>query len=215
MTHFRTGKRILAVLVMVALVFAACCAQADGLSKVPAAESETVAALLKVPDFKFFVRDKGIGKGNCAVFTAPDYKSLRLANGRASCDAEDEIAVAGYMDGWLMVRYEIKDKKVRVGYIPPNKSRSLTANISKLTFDAVPVQLDEAIDITDNPRDNSTPFGTLPAGTEITVLAKYTYTGNWWYVETKLDGMRPAVRQVLLWLWVRLLQRNMSISPSW
>lgn len=188
MTHFRTGKRILAVLVMVTLALAACCAQADGIPKVPAAESETVAALLEVPDFKFFVRDKGIGKGNCAVFTAPDYKSLRLANGRASCDVEDEIAVAGYADGWLMVRYEIKDKKVRVGYIPPNKSRSLTANISRITFDAVPVQLDEAIDITDNPRDNSTPFGTLPAGTDITVLAKYTYTGNWWYVETKLDG---------------------------
>ncbi len=188
MTHFRTGKRILAVLVALTLTLAACCAQADGSAKVPAAESKTVAALLKVPDFKFFVREDGIGKGNCAVFTAPDYKSLRLADGRASCDVEDEIAVAGYVDGWLMVRYEIKDKKVRVGYIPPNKSRSLTANISRLTFDAVAVQLDEATDITDNPRDNSTAFGTLPAGTEITVLAKYTYTGNWWYVETTLDG---------------------------
>ena len=180
-------KRIIAVLMMLALVFAACCAQADGI-RVPAAESETVAALLKVPDFKFFVRDKGIGKGNCPVYTAPDTNSLRLADGRASCDVEDEIAVAGYADGWLMVRYEIKDKKVRVGYIPPRQSKALIANISKITFDAVPVQLDEAIDITDNPRDNSTPYGTLPAGTEVTVLAKYTYTGNWWYVETTLNG---------------------------
>ena len=188
MTHFRTEKRILALLLMLTLMLAAFCAQADGLSTVPAAESKTVAALLKVPDFKFFVREEGIGTGNCPVYTAPDLKSIRLADGRASCDVEDEIAVAGYVDGWLMVRYEIKDKKVRVGYIPPNKSKALLANISKITFDAVPVQLDEEAEITDNPRDNSTPFGTLPAGTEMTVLAKYTYTGNWWYVETMLDG---------------------------
>ena len=86
------------------------------------------------------------------------------------------------------MRVLILDKKVRVGYIPPRQSKALIANISKITFDAVPVQLDEAIDITDNPRDNSTPYGTLPAGTEVTVLAKYTYTGNWWYVETTLNG---------------------------
>ena len=188
MTYFRKGRRILAALMILALTLAVFCVQAEGLSKVPAAESETVAALLKVPDFKFFVREKGIGKGNCPVYTAPDMNSLRLAEGRASCDVEDEIAVAGYVDGWLMVRYEIKDKKVRVGYIPPRQSKALTANISKLKFDAVPVQLYEPAEITDNPRDNSTYYGTLPAGTEITILAKYTYTGNWWYVETTLDG---------------------------
>ncbi len=188
MTCFRTGKRIAVVLMLLMLVFTASCVQADSPAGVPAAESQTVAVLLEVPDFKFFVREDGIGKGNCPVYTAPDYKSLRLANGRASCDVEDEIAVAGYVDGWLMVRYEIKDKKVRVGYIPPSRSKALIANISKITFDAVQVQLDGETEITDNPRDNSTPFGTLPAGTDITVLAKYTYTGNWWYVETRLDG---------------------------
>ena len=188
MTCFRTGKRIAAVLMLLMLVFTVSCVQADSTAGVPAAESQTVAALLEVPDFKFFVREDGIGKGNCPVYTAPDYKSLRLADGRASCDVEDEIAVAGYVDGWLMVRYEIKDKKVRVGYIPPSRSKALIANISKITFDAVQVQLDGETEITDNPRDNSTPFGTLPAGTDITVLAKYTYTGNWWYVETRLDG---------------------------
>ena len=31
---------------------------------------------------------------------------------------------------------------------------------------------------------------TLPADTEITVLGKYTYTGNWWYIEATLDGKR-------------------------
>ena len=49
-------------------------------------------------------------------------------------------------------------------------------------------QAAEEITITDNPRSNSTPFGTLPAETDLTILGKYTYTGNWWYVETKLDG---------------------------
>ena len=184
----RKSRRLAAFLVSVMVMLTVLCAQADSASK-PAATSETVAMLLQVLDFKFFVREDGIGKGNCPVYTAPSEKSLRLADGGAYCNAGDEIAAAGYVeDQWLLVRYEIKDKKVRVGYIPPKYTKSLKADVSRIWFDAVPVQLDEDIDITDNPRTNSTPYGTLPKGTEITVLAKYTYTGNWWYVEAELDG---------------------------
>ena len=182
------GRKTAAVLAAVMMLLTVLCAQAESAPK-PAETSQTVAALLQVPDFKFFVRDDGIGKGNCPVYTAPSEKSLRLADGNAYCNVGGEIATAGYVNGeWLLVRYEIKDKKVRVGYIPPRYTKGLKADVSRITFDAVAVQLDEEIEITDNPRSNSTPFGTLPKGTEITVLAKYTYTGNWWYVETKLNG---------------------------
>ena len=188
MRQAEKSRRLIAVMVSVIMMFTVFCAQADSASK-PAATSETVAKLLQVLDFKFFVREDGIGKGNCPVYTAPSEKSLRLANGGAYCNAGDEIAAAGYVDGeWLLVRYDIKDKEARVGYIPPKYTRGLKADVSRIEFDEVHVQLGANIDITDNPRTNRTPFGTLPKGTEITVLAKYTYTGNWWYVEAELDG---------------------------
>ena len=182
---------------MAALALIICCAGAlaETGSSAPAATSETVAKLLNILDFKFFVREDGIGKGSAPVYTAPDENSLRLADGKASCSLESEIAVAGHADSWLMVRYEIgkkdeKDKKVRVGYIPPKYAKASKSKTGNISFDAISSALAEDTEITDNPRHNSTPFGTLPAGTEITILAKYTYSGNWWYVETELDGIK-------------------------
>ena len=188
MKHNGLCLRLTAIVLVLMLVISCGGVLAEeSVSSCPAAESETVAALLKVPDFKFFVREKGIGKGSCPIYTAPSEDSLRLSDGNAVCNVETEISVGGVENGWLMVRCEIKDKKARVGYIPPEYSKHLKANISKLAFDSIPVKLAASIDITDNPRSNSTPFGTLPKGTDITVLGKYTYTGNWWYVETTLN----------------------------
>ena len=100
----KTGRRTASL--MIALLLAICCtgALAEGSSSAPAAASETVAKLLNILDFKFFVREDGIGKGSAPVYTAPDENSLRLADGKASCSLESEIAVAGHVDGWLMVR---------------------------------------------------------------------------------------------------------------
>ena len=188
MKHASNVRRKAAALLLAVTLLAALGARAESGAK-PAEVSATVAELLQVPDFKFFVREDGIGSGTCPVYTAPSEESIRLADGRAACDVSDEIAAAGYVNGeWLLIRYEIKEKKVRVGYIPPKYTRSLKADVSRIRFSEVPAELAEETEITDNPRLNSTPFGTLPAGAEITVLAKYTYTGNWWYVEAELDG---------------------------
>ena len=191
----KTGRRMVSL--MIALILAICCAGAlaEGGSSSPAATSETVAKLLNILDFKFFVREDGIGKGTAPVYTAPDEGSLRLADGKAQCSLESEVAVAGHVDQWLMVRYEIgrkdeKDRKVRIGYIPPKYAKGTKSETGKISFDAIPVTLAEDTEITDNPRHNSTPFGTLPAGAEGTILAKYTYSGNWWYVEAELDGVK-------------------------
>ena len=186
-------RKITAAVLTLILAALCLCAQAESDSSAPAARSETVAELLKVIDFKFFVKENGIGTGSAPVYTAPSEDSLRLADGKASCSVESEIAVAGYEDRWLMVRYEIgkkeeKDKQARVGYIPPKYSKGYKTGRGKITFSRVPVQLAADTEITDNPRHNSTPFGTLPAGTDITILGKYTYTGNWWYIEAELDG---------------------------
>ena len=188
------GSRMLTLfLAVLMLACTALSAQADGASSQPAAESKTVAKLLEILDFKFFIREDGIGKGSAPVYTAPSEDSIRLSDGKACCSVEDEISVAGFVNDWLMVRYEIgkkgdKDRKVRVGYIPPKYSKRYTPKVKKIEFDSISVKLAEAAEITDNPRHNSTPYGTLPKGTKITILAKYTYSGNWWYVETKLDG---------------------------
>ncbi len=192
--HFR---RFAAMMLVLALAVPCFGALADDSSSYPAAQSETVAALLEVPDFKFFDKEEGIGSGvSCPVYTAPSEDSLRLADGKACCNMNTRIAVAGYTDdGWLLVKYEIKDekqkdsKKVRVGYIPPNYAKGAKTGRGKMKFVSIPLTLAEEIEITDNPRESSTPYGTLPAGTEITILDKYTYSRNWWYVETRLDGV--------------------------
>ena len=187
-----TIRRIAALVLAMALIMSFAGALADDPAEYPAAKSETVAKLLEILDFKFFVREDGIGLGSQAVYTAPSTSSLRLADGKATCSVETEIAVAGHIEGgWLLIRYDIgkkdeKDRKARVGYI--RNSKDYESKVSKITFGSIPAELTEDIEITDNPRSNSTPFGTLPAGTAITILAKYTYTGNWWYVETELDG---------------------------
>lgn len=187
MKHLKNCRRLAAALTALMMTLSCFYALADAETK-PAARSETVAKLLEVPDFKFFEREDGIGGGTCPVYTAPSEDSLRLADGQAHCNTGHEIAVAFHDNDWLMVRYEIKDKKVRVGYIPPRYSKGLKANVGKAHFVSIPLKITESIEITDNPRDNSTPYGELPADTEITILAKYTYSGNWWYVETVLDG---------------------------
>ena len=180
---------------MLAMILMISCAGvlAESDASCPAESSETVAKLLDIMDFKFFVREDGIGKGSAPVYTAPSEDSIRLADGTAHCSVESEIAVAGRTDGWLLVRYDIgkkneKDKPARVGYIPPKYSKGYKTGVGKIVFDSIPATLAADAGITDNPRHNSTPFGTLKEGTEITILGKYTYTGNWWYVEATMDG---------------------------
>ena len=184
--------RLAAMIIALALVFTCMSAFAEGDSS-PAERSQTVAELLKILDFKFFVKEEGIGNGSAPVYTAPSEDSIRLADGKASCSVETEIAVAGHVNGWLMVRYDIgkkneKDREARVGYIPPNYSKKYLTGRGKIEFDAVAVKLASDAEITDNPRHNHKAYGTLSTGTDITILAKYTYTGNWWYIETMLDG---------------------------
>ncbi len=186
-------RRLVAAVLVLALILSCGGVLAESGSSCPAAESETVAQLLQVLDFKFKDKDEGIGTGSAPVYTAPSEDSIRLSNGRASCNVARKIGVLGHVDGWLMVRYNIgkngeKTPLARVGYIPPKYSRKYQTGTDKIGFSAIPVQLAGEIEITDNPRGNSIPYGTLGEGTDITILGKYTYTGNWWYIETTLDG---------------------------
>lgn len=115
MKNWKHFRRFAAMMLVLALAVPCFGALADDSSSYPAAKSETVAALLEVQDFKFFDKEEGIGSGSSIpVYTAPSEDSLRLADGKACCNLNTRIAVAGYTDdGWLLVKYEIKDEKKR------------------------------------------------------------------------------------------------------
>lgn len=145
--------------------------------------------LLNVQSFKFQQHKSGIGFGDCPVYTAPSEKALRFANNRQACDTNAELYEAGRTeDGWLLVRYETGNGKIRVGYIPPKYIKGFKSGMSIKNFDDLSAVAAGAIQVTDNPIKNGTPFATLPAGENFRILAKYTYHGNWWYIECTVDG---------------------------
>ena len=186
-------RRILSlVLVLVLLVPAAALAGTAVSGTLPANSSDIVDRLLNAFDFKFDEKKEGIGYGKCPVYTAPSEDAYRLADGKASVDTNDAMDVSGYdTSGWLLVRYRTNSGSTRVGYIPRKYIRGYKAKMPNLDFDPVPVRAAEEIWVTDNPRGNETNaafFARLDAGEDFLILGKYTYTGNWWYIECTVDG---------------------------
>lgn len=151
---------------------------------------EYYSPLFDVYDFKFEIHKEGIGLGTCPVYTAPSTDAVRNANGKASVDTRDRVDVAGRSDnGWLLVRYEIKNGW-RVGYIPRENSRNYKTNMA-FHFSAIPQVAAQRIAVTDSTAKKPQPYTYLEVGTPYTILGKYTYTGNWWYIEFEMDG-QPA-----------------------
>ena len=141
--------------------------------------------------FKFQIHKEGIGYGTCPVFTGPSADSFRCANGRASVQTTGErIDVAGYDDsGWLLIRYQTNNGSTRVGYIPPRYVQGFKTGM-ELHFQQIPMVANNEIRVTDNPLDGWSAFGLLYPGEEYTILAQYTYIGDWYYIECDIDGHR-------------------------
>ena len=189
MKHNGLCLRLTAIVLVLMLVISCGGVLAEeSVSSCPAAESETVAALLKVPDFKFFVREKGIGKGSCPIYTAPSEDSLRLSDGNAVCNVETEISVGGVENGWLMVRCEIKDKKARVGYIPPSNVSGFRSKMGTKQFDYVAATAGGTIYVTDDPIRGTPYFARMDYGERFYLLARYDYYGDWLYIEFWVNG---------------------------
>ena len=89
-----------------------------------AGNSGLTRVLNELPPFKFEKHAYGIGYGTCPVYSAPSESAYRCANGRASCDTNSKMDDAGFVSGWLMVRYETNNGGVRVGFIPPKYVRA-------------------------------------------------------------------------------------------
>lgn len=151
--------------------------------------SATNTDLFNVYDFKFQIIKGGINRGLCPVYTAPYASAFRAANGKASVDTTSRVDVAGYDKGWLLVRYETKTG-YRVGYIPPQYANSYHTNM-ELHFSYIPQTAVDTIALTDNPLDNYSAIAYLEPGETYYILGKYTYHGNWWYIECEVDG-QPA-----------------------
>ena len=146
--------------------------------------------LIQLPDFKFWNYDKnGIGYGNCPVYTAPYKDAYRCADGKASCQTNKQMSDAGIYGGWLLVRYETNNGGYRVGYIPPEYIRGFQSQMGNRRFEHfVPAVANDTIFVTDNPMMLGSSFATLDPGEQFYVLAKYTYFGDWWYIECTVAG---------------------------
>ena len=147
--------------------------------------------LYSLPPFKFEIHHYGIGYGPCPVYTAPSESSYRCAGGGATCDTNAKMDDAGYVSGWLLVRYETNSGGVRVGYIPPKFVRGFESSMYP-HFGYVPAAPDSTIYVTDNPMMHGTSFAVLEPGEQFHILSRYDYYKKngleWWYIECNVDG---------------------------
>lgn len=188
-------KRILTVLVLVASVFSMTAAVAGTSTEkgktTVSGDADLVARLNALPPFKFWKHKNGIGYGKCPVYTAPSEDSYRCANGKAECYTNEKMDEAGFVSGWLLVRYETNNGGVRVGYIPPRYVKGFKSSMVP-HFDYIPAVADDVLYVTDNPMMHNTSFGQLEAGEEFHILSKYDYYKKkgleWWYIECMIDG---------------------------
>jgi hypothetical protein len=177
---------ILAVICCLVLISSACFAEGDVASN----EAELIKRLREVPEFKFQNHKEGIGEGKAPVYTAPSIDAYRCADGRARCDFSEPIGESNYVDGWLMVRYQISETSMRVGYVQKKylQGFDFVSHMPKLKMERVPLTAAKDIGITDDPSMDGVAFGVIRKGETFYVLMKYTYTGNWWYVECEIEG---------------------------
>ena len=147
-------------------------------------------SLYNVIDFKFHHYKNGIGYGNCPVYTAPSLDAYRCSNGKASVSTNSDMWVGGFEvgSGWLLVRYETSNGGVRVGYIPPSYIQGFKTSIDRLKFSYIAQTAASSIIVTDNPLNANTSFAMLSPGQQYHILGKYTYYGNWWYIEFYVNG---------------------------
>lgn len=148
------------------------------------------AQLNSLPPFKFEIHKQGIGYGNCPVYSAPTTDSWRAANGKASVSTNHRVDEAGYVNGWLLVRYEVSTGW-RVGYIPPKHVQGFKSRMAA-HFGYVAATANGEIYVTDNPFSHTDHFAMMEDGEQFHVLSRYNYHAkdgyDWWYIECMVDG---------------------------
>ena len=145
-----------------------------------------IQQLNELPPFKFAKHKNGIGYGTCPVYTAPSTSAYRTANGRSACATNAAMDEAGFVNGWLLVRYETSKGNYNVGYIPPKYVKNFKSSMGP-HFGYIPAVANEAIPVTNDPMNHYNTFATLAPGEEFHVISKYNYHKDqgleWWYIE--------------------------------
>ena len=192
--HARKIFAFVAALIMAMTLFTPVNAgtSTEGGTHVYEGSSSLNAELNSLPPFKFEKHKDGIGYGPCPVYTAPSVDAYRCANGKATCDTNSKMDDAGFVSGWLLVRYETNNGGVRVGYIPPKYVKDFKSHMYP-HFGYVPACADDTIYVTDNPMMHGTSFAVLNPGEDFHILSKYDYYKKtkgleWWYIECTVDG---------------------------
>lgn len=145
--------------------------------------------LRRIPDFKFYHQKNGIGYGVCPVYTAPSEDAFRMSNGKACVATDFDMYECGFdCTGWLFVRYETNNGGTNTGYIPPRYVRGFRSQMSCKNFEYIPATAVKTIRVTNNPLLRGSAFAILDPGEVFHILAKYTYHGDWWYIECIVDG---------------------------
>lgn len=189
---FRFTKLTIALIMMICVIIP--CALAGTSTEggsIPAGDDDLQAQLQALPPFKFEKHKEGIDYGRCPVYTAPSSDAYRCANGKALCDTNASMDEAGFVSGWLLVRYETNKGDYRVGYIPPKYVKGYKSQMAP-HFGYIPAVAEGTIYVTDNPMTHGTSFAVLAEGESFHILSKYDYYKKngleWWYIECDVDG---------------------------
>lgn len=101
-----------------------------------------------------------------AVYSTPDAASFRAASGKASVSRGADCTVLGTADGWTLVMYDVSYRTGRIGYV----QGELTENA--LSLGHVPLVAQVETFLTDDPFVSQYAQTVIPAGAELTGLAK-------------------------------------------
>ncbi|MBQ7848750.1 MAG: YARHG domain-containing protein [Clostridia bacterium] len=122
------------------------------------------------------------------VYSAPNTKSWRGANGLAECSSNGGIYAAGYDNGWLLIMYETNNGSVRVGYVDVARATNRPPQLRQLAFEYSTAKVVEQCILTDDPARSNTAITTLRKDTNVTYLSRFYNTTAWDYIEVKVNG---------------------------
>ena len=121
--------------------------------------------------------------GRCAVYTAPDERSCRMAKGKAEVSLGGDVLLFGAEGEWAMIGYQVSPRTARIGYI---HAPELARTARGLFFTRVQATITQETFLTDDPMLSLYPQMTLETGALVTFLCQWdAYTA---YVQTSQDG---------------------------
>ena len=127
-------------------------------------------------------REIRFSRGNkYPVYSGPGDAYLRGGKGKAVVSTNDWIQVFGQENGWILIQYETNSSRCRIGYIAA-QSLPKDADVPDLSFPRQTAYTIAKTSVTDDPLRSGSELANLPAGAEVTMLARL---GKDVYIEGK------------------------------